>query len=264
MELTDPRTRNVFFDIHDGLPREGPGNQASTARALALAGPLPTPSRVLDIGCGPGMQTMDLAFLLPDAEIIAIDNHIPFVEATHRRAIAAGVDEQVRALAGDMKALDFPDASFDLIWCEGGAYLMGVEAALSSWRRLLKPDGRLAFTEAVWLTPDPPAEARAFWAEYPGIGDVEACRALAARAGYRLLGDFVLPEAAWWQDYYTPMAQRLELLEAKYAERPPALEVLATSRHEIEIYRRHADAYGYLFLVLALAESGNSQASGVE
>jgi hypothetical protein len=40
--------------------------------------------------------------------------------------------------------------------------------------------------------------------------------------------------------------------------------VLATSRHEIEIYRRHADAYGYLFLVLALAESGNSQASGVE
>ena len=255
MDLTDPKIRNVFFDIHDGLPREGPGNQASTARALALAGPLPTPVHVLDIACGPGTQTMDLAFLLPDAEIIAIDIHPPFVEAAHRRAIAAGADERVDARRGDMKALAFPDATFDLIWCEGGAYLMGVEAALASWRRLLKPGGRLAFTDAVWLTAEPPAEAREFWAaDYPAIGDIAAARARAEAAGYRLLGDFVLPEDAWWRDYYTPMAQRIELLEGKYAERPAALEVLTESRREIEIYRRHADSYGYLFMVLALAE----------
>ena len=46
-----------FFEIHQGLPREGPGDFDSTRRALALLGGLPERPRILDIGCGPGMQT---------------------------------------------------------------------------------------------------------------------------------------------------------------------------------------------------------------
>jgi hypothetical protein len=44
--------RTVFWDIHSGLPREGPGNRESTARALRLAASLPNNARVLDIACG--------------------------------------------------------------------------------------------------------------------------------------------------------------------------------------------------------------------
>ena len=119
MALTDPTAPAVFWDIHCGLPREGPGNRESTARALGLAAPIPRNAQVLDIACGPGMQTLDLAELLPDASICAVDGHEPFVAETNRRAASRGMTDRVRATRADMRSLEFQPATFDLIWCEG-------------------------------------------------------------------------------------------------------------------------------------------------
>ena len=140
---------------------------------------------------------MDLATLLPDADITAIDNHRPFVDETNRRAARRGLGRRVRAALGDMRSLDFDPQSFDLIWCEGAAYIMGVDKALRAWRPLLKPGGRLALSEAVWLRTGAPDPVRRCWDEYPAMGDIDACRTLVRDAGYDLLGDFVLPEATW-------------------------------------------------------------------
>ena len=234
------------------LPREGPGNQPSTARALDLARPLPARPRVLDIACGPGMQTLDLARLLPDAAITAVDLHPPFVAEARRRVAEAGLSGRISVIEGDMAALPFAAGSFDLLWCEGAAYMMGVEAALQCWKPLLAPGGRLAFTEAVWLRDDSPAPVRACWEEYPDMVDIPACRALASRCGWQVLGDFVLPPEAWWDDYYTPMAGRIEAVAARHEGDPLAEAVLEESREEIAVYREHADCYGYVFMVLGL------------
>jgi ubiquinone/menaquinone biosynthesis C-methylase UbiE len=252
MTLTDPNA--VFWDIHSSLPREGPGNRESTARALGLCVPIPPNSQVLDIACGPGQQTLDLAELLPDATICAVDRHEPFVEETNRRAVARGVADRVKANSGDMRSLAFPRAMFDLIWCEGAAYMMGVEKALRSWQPLLKPGGKLALSEAVWLRSDPPEEVRRIWSiDYPNMGTVETCRALVRDCGYRLLGDFVLPEAAWWE-YYEPMRQRLELLASKYAGDRAAEPILRESAEEIAAYRKYSHYYGYVFLVMTASD----------
>ena len=252
MDWDDPKAVEVFFEVHAMLPREGPGNQPSTARALALAGALPARPRVLDIACGPGQQTLDLAALLPGATITAVDLHPPFVAETRRRAAAAGLDDRVNAIEADMTALPFAPGSFDLLWCEGAAYIMGVEAALLAWKPLLAPGGRLAFTEAVWLRGDPPVPVRACWEEYPAMTDIAGNRVLARRCGYTLLGDFVLPEAAWFDDYYGPMAQRIEVVAARHEGDPVAGAVLDEAREEIAVYREFADCYGYLFIVLGL------------
>ena len=254
MDFDDPKAREVFFDLHRELPREGPGSRECTERALRLAGELPAAAKVLDIACGPGMQTLDLADLLPRAEILAIDTHAPFVEEVNRRARARGVEERVTAVCGDMTALAFAPASFDLVWCEGAAYIMGVANALRAWKPLLKPGGKLALSEAVWLRPDPPDPVRRMWAEgYPEMGDLAACRALVRDCGYRLLGDFVLPERAWWDDYYAPMERRLAVLAPKYAGDPVAEAVLRADREELELYRSYAAYYGYAFFVMAVA-----------
>lgn len=254
MDLNDPKIRAVFFDIHSGLPREGPGNRDCTARALALAGPLPPSPRVLDIACGPGMQTLDLADLLPDATITAVDTHAPFVEEANRRAAARGLAGRVTALVGDMTELDFPPGSFDLLWCEGAAYIMGVDKALRAWRPLLAPGGKLALSEAVWLRDDAPDDLRRRWAEdYPAMRDIAGCRQLVQDCGYRLLGDFVLPEEAWWDDYYRPKQQRLAELAPKYAGDPVAEAVLQDGAEELADFRKNAVYYGYLFLVMTPA-----------
>jgi SAM-dependent methyltransferase len=158
--------------------------------------------------------------------------------------------DRVRAMRADMRSVEFPAASFDLIWCEGAAYIMGSAKALTSWRSLLKRGGRLALSEAVWLRSGLPQDVRRVWAEdYPDMRTVEGCRALLRDCGYRLLGDFVLPEAAWWE-YYEPMKQRLELLASKYAGDTVAESILRKSADEIADYRKYARYYGYVFLVM--------------
>ncbi len=51
----------LFFEIHSGLPREGPGDDASTRKAFSMVPSLPASPLILDIGCGPGMQTLELS-----------------------------------------------------------------------------------------------------------------------------------------------------------------------------------------------------------
>jgi hypothetical protein len=133
---------------------------------------------------------------------------------------------------------------------------MGLAPALRAWRPLLSPGGRLALTEAVWLQPDAPGAVRRCWsADYPGMGDIEACRRIVGEAGYALLGDFVLPERAWWEDYYGPMRERLAALAPRYAGDRAAQTVLRACREEIETYREFAAYYGYVFVVMTVDDS---------
>jgi len=195
MDFADPHHRRIFFELHSGLPREGPGGRDCTARALAMAGPLPPHPPILDVACRPGMQTMDLAALLPQARIVAVDTHFPFLEELQRRARAAGAAHRIEALRADMAALPFAPGSFDLIWCEGAAYIMGVGKALRAWQPLLRRGGKLALTEAVSLKSGAPEPVKRCWAEYPDNRDIAFNRRLVRECGYELLGDFVLPTA---------------------------------------------------------------------
>ncbi|NJN51014.1 MAG: class I SAM-dependent methyltransferase [Gammaproteobacteria bacterium] len=246
------KQRAIFLEVHAGLPRQGPGNRQSTLRALALAqgAGVPAAARILDIGCGPGAQTVDLANALPHAQIEAVDAHPPFLGEAQRRVDAAGLADRVGLSLGDMRNLAFAPASFDVLWCEGAVYVMGVAAALGAWRALLKPGGIIAFTDCVWLHSDVPADLRAWWlANYASMTDIDGCRDQVAQCGYRIVGDFVLPHSAWWDTYYQPMAVRIESLSRKYAGDEDALAALATIRFEIDTYRQHGDRYGYVFIV---------------
>jgi SAM-dependent methyltransferase len=249
VDFSNSRQRAAFFEIHRDLPREGPGDGASTRRALALAAPLAAAARVLDVACGPGAQTRDLAAALPGASIVALDAHRPFLAELDRRAAAENLSHRIATVRGDMASMNFEPASFDLIWCEGAAYIMGLPAALEAWKRFLEPGGKLALTEAVWLLPDPPQPAVANFASYPSMTNVSTVRAQFAACGYRLLGDFVLPQSAWWAQYYGPMEARLAQLDGGFAGDPEGRSVWREARDEIECYRRFSDFYGYGFFV---------------
>lgn len=251
MDLTVSAQRSVFFEVHSGLPREAPGSSASTSRALDLARTADTVRLVLDVACGPGMQTLALARLLPDADILGVDLHAPFLTELGRRAAADHCAARVLPVCADMASLPCRPGAFDLVWCEGGAYLMGVERALLAWSDLLVPGGRIAFTDAVWLRHDAPGPVRDFWREYPAMRDVAGVREAIRQCGFELIGDFVLPARDWWDDYYRPMSERLELLRLRYAGNADAAMVIAECQAEIDLYRQYPDCYGYAFFVVS-------------
>src|SRR4030042_676297 len=120
---------------------------------------LPEKPKILDIGCGPGRQTMELA-RLSGGKITALDNHQPFLDKVRKDADALGLSPHIETLNQDMKAMDFETGSFDVIWAEGALTLMGFENGLKTCRPLLKEKGYLGVTELVWLEDHPSPEAR--------------------------------------------------------------------------------------------------------
>ena len=68
-------------------------------------------------------------------------------------------------------------------------------------------------------------------------------------AGYELLGHFLLPEAAWWDDYYKPMEARIASSRVELEDDRPGLAALEEHQREIDYYRRWSEHYGYLFVV---------------
>lgn len=255
--------QEAFFLLHRDLPREGPGHRESTTTALFLAPTVPARPRVLDLGCGPGAQTLDLARLLPDAHVTAVDSHAPFLDELSRRAREAGLERQITPVLGDLA--DPPGDLYDIIWCEGAAYLMGFERALARWVPLLAPGGVVALTEPVWRRELPreaiPERARSFWAAYPGMLPREARRRQIAEMGLRCHGDFLLPDRDWWEDYYTPMAARASRLRAEHVPMPDVLRrVLDDAEEEMAVYREHGDTYGYAFFVVGRPEDDDLEA----
>jgi hypothetical protein len=128
--------------------------------------------------------------------------------------------------------------------------MLGFEAGLAAWRRVLKPDGQAAVTEPCWLEAGVPDRVRAHWAEYEAMTTVERSLERIGAAGYRPLGHFVLPDRSWWTDYYGPKEMRLEDLARKYAADPDALAEIERARGELDFHRRHGRWYGYVFFVM--------------
>ena len=248
--MSADRVTTLFFELFDGLPRQGPGSTASTLRALEIVPGVGSETRVLDLGCGTGAQTLALA-QASRARILAIDNHPAFVDILNQEVQRLGLDDRVEARVGDMGHLKLEEAPFDLIWCEGAIYNVGFEAGLRDWHQLLRPGGHIALTEACWRKPNPPRECSAFWErEYPAIRDTDSVLEAIKACGYETVGHFPLPASAWWDDYYRPLEENVNAFRARYRDDAEAEELAGGIQAEIDIWHAYAAFYGYTFFVL--------------
>lgn len=239
----------IFFEIHQDLPREGPGKDIYTRQAFEMLPQLERP-RILDIGCGPGRQTLELA-RLSEGEIIGLDMHQPYLDVLADRIEKAGLSDRVKTKKGSMSDLDFPEESFDIIWAEGSIYIMGFEQGLRMWQRYLRAQGFLGVTDVSWLKTDPPREIREFWKDgYPAITTIMENLNIIRACGYDPIAHFVLPEDAWWDNYYRPLEKRIRMLQRKYRDDERAMESLSAELQEIDLYRRYSAWYGAVFYLM--------------
>lgn len=239
----------LFFKIYEGLKREGPGSFAMTKRAYDMCG-LPAKPEILELGCGTGGATIPLA-QISGGIVTATEIYRPFLDKMVERAKKAGVADRVIAAVMDMAEVKAEPESFDCIWCEGAAYIMGVDNALEHWKPFLKPGGCLCITDAVWLVnrADTPREVRDFWAEgYPAMRTAEENNRAAEAAGYTVLGNFTIGTDCW-DNFYGDVERRLTEIESLYGGDPDGRAIIDMTRREIDLYRKYPGLYGYEFHV---------------
>lgn len=246
---------DAFFTLHHDMPREGPGSDAMTETVVRSLPPLPQ-GAILDLGCGPGRQTLVLAQTLKHS-VVAIDIHRPYLERLAQAADDAGLSSLIETRQQSFFNLAEEPDGVALIWAEGSIYIPGFAEGLRMWRSLLVPGGFLVASDIAWLTDDPPAEAQAFWDEDgAGITSVDEKIRQAGEAGFDVLSTHTLPQQAWWTEYYEPLADRSARLRA---EAGPALtQVLDANDQEIENWRRFGDTFGYVFFVMRKAGDGDA------
>lgn len=240
---------DYFLQIYGTLPRAGPGSNELTRRALGMMPHVPESPRILDVGCGPGMQTVEL-LRNTNGTVVALDLLPDMIARVKASAENAGVSDRLVTLEQDMKEMAFPESHFDIIWSEGAIYNLGFETGLKKVKEFVKPGGYVAVSEAVWLKSNPPPEAVEFWREYPEIDTVAAKLEVIKRIGYDVVGYFIFPPTAWTEQYYDPMEERIAEKTEDWSDIPEAEAVLKEARNEISTFRQHFDYFSYAFFVM--------------
>ena len=208
---------------HDSVLRSHRWRTAENSAAYLLDH-LGAGQRVLDVGCGPGTITLDLADRVAPGEVVGLDVAGEVIDAARDAASTRGVDNATFAV-GDVYALDLPDASFDVVHAHQVLqHLTDPVAALVEMRRVLRPGGVLAVRDSDygafawypidarldrWLelyhqvTAHNRAEADAgrflrSWVRAAGFADVEL-----SSSTWTFAAD---DERAWWGDLWAERA----------------------------------------------------------
>ena len=116
---------------------------------------------LLDVGCGPGTITADLARLVAPGEVIGLDSSAAVIaEAARTTAV-----QNVSFAVGDVDRLGFDDASFDVVHAHQVLqHLADPVAALREMRRVCRPGGLVAARDADYA-------AMAWYPRLPALDD---------------------------------------------------------------------------------------------
>lgn len=240
---------NLICEYFASIERQGPGSPEITLKALGFIDNLTEKSRIADLGCGTGGQTMTLAQNAP-GQITGLDLFPYFIDLFNRNARQLNLQDRVKGVVGSMDDLPFQKEELDLIWSEGAIYNIGFERGLNEWKPFLKKGGYIAVSEASWFTYERPAEINDFWIEaYPEIDTIPNKVGQMQKAGYIPVATFVLPENCWTEHFYALQAEAQEKFLKKYAGNKTAEKLIFYQRHETELYYKYKDFYGYVFYI---------------
>jgi 2-polyprenyl-3-methyl-5-hydroxy-6-metoxy-1,4-benzoquinol methylase len=125
--------------------------QIQRVRRVATEALRPMPGqRLLDAGAGTGDVARQLAAAVTGAgEVVALDFSETFLAGARDRHDGSSV----RYVTGDVSALDFPDETFDGVWCERVLqHVTDADAAIGELARVTRPGGRVCLIDTDWLS----------------------------------------------------------------------------------------------------------------
>jgi ubiquinone/menaquinone biosynthesis C-methylase UbiE len=190
-----------------------------TRKAFRMLPRLDKP-RILDIGCGSGIPSLELA-RLSGGEVIGIDIDRTALDRFSEKIQEAGLSGRVKAVNGSLLNMDFEDKSFDIVLSEGSIYAIGFDRGLRDWKRFLKPGG--------------------FMVIHDEQGSIDEKLKQISHRGYELLGFFTMSEEVWWKEYFAPLEKWIAGSQARQIDNPKILEEIHQAQVELEMFKRHPE-----------------------
>ena len=198
-----------------------------TRKAFALLPALDRP-RILDIGCGQGVPTMELA-RLGGGEVVGIDIDETALTRFRQRLEQSDVSDRVTVHRCSLFDSGLIAESFDVLWEEGVLHLLEPARSFIECHRLLRPEGFLVMHEKlVWF--------EAVQQRLPGWGMVLEDRHL-------------LPWHFWWTDYGAPLERRVREFRESHGDAAGSPE-LTRYANEVAMIKADPDQFDCGFFIL--------------
>ena len=169
--------------------------------------------RILDVGCGSGVPTIELA-KISDGYVTGIDIDETSLNLLQRKIKEMGLNNRVIVIKDSIMTMDFPEESFDIIWSEGSIFVIGFENGIKKWRRFLKPNGFLVIHDE--------------------IKDKNKKLGLITKYGYTLINQFEITDNLWWLEYFTPLEQLIQDFHNKFPKDSKLISELNKDQTEID------------------------------
>ncbi len=198
-----------------------------TRRAFETLPDLDEP-RILDVACGTGVPTMLLAEL-SDGHIVAVDNDPLALKSLRAKIRSASLTERVKVVESDIRKLDFPPESFDIIWAEGALWIVEFNTGINSWKQFLRPEGYLVI--------------------HDDYRDIDSKLDSLSDHGFAVIEQFTLEAEVWWQSYYAPLELEIEKLRGSLKSDPALSTRVETIKDEIRQFREDSSKFASAFIV---------------
>ena len=145
--------------------------------------------RILDLGCGSGQPTIELA-KLTNGDIIAIDIDQALLDKLNEKIKIRNLINRITTTRMDFLKNEFPDKYFDLIWEAGVVQIIGFKESFKECHRILKDGGYLVLGQA--------------------IKTIDKHIDFLSKSGFELIKQLNWPKGCWWTDYYEPLERKIK------------------------------------------------------
>jgi len=167
--------------------------------------------RILDVGCGTGLPTLELA-CLSGGDIVAVDPDAEALETLRSNIAGRNLSDRVRTICCSIFDAGFAPSSFDIVWDEGVFHLLEARRVLAESARVLKAGGFLVMFETdEWF---------------------ESTMEMFSDHGLVVFHRLRLAPGVWWTDYYAPLETRIARVRAVRTD-PEDREVLRGLEREV-------------------------------
>ena len=185
--------------------------------------------QILDVGCGTGVPTIELA-KISDGHVTGIDIDEISLEILRRRIKNVGLNSRVSVLNKSIKTMDFKDKSFDIIWSEGAVFVIGFENSIKNWRKFLKPNGFMVF--------------------HDDIKDKSKKLGLIEKYGYQLIDEYNLSFDIWWNEYYSQLEKLVQKYKDKNPEDSKVRKEIESDQNQVNICKSTPEVVSSFYAIL--------------